>query len=328
MNNPMFTPVVEALLMHRVTLLIAALLVNALLMGPRGWYVRLRIARLAQWPATLIRDLERRLNRDRRSQDERRRRGAVLVFVLMFLCIALAAGFAFATTFFLYGPGVEVALMAMLLGVRQTHDYAAQLQRWLESGDIGYVRDTLEEGPWRNASMLDAHGLSRAAVETTAVAYAEKVVSPALWYLVLGIPGLCAARLTSLLADTIGRNRASFGWAADRLGWFVHYIPTLLASLLLVAASVFLPFSRPLHGIVAWARTLVFPSNHARLLTCAGAVLNLALGGPASVYAPGNWIGGAVARAHTRDIRRAIILFWLASFLLLACLGLLWRYQR
>src|SRR5687767_5653289 len=69
--------------MERAVLVLSALLLNAFLAGPPRWYEALGLGKLSRLCAHIVRDAERRLNRDHRSASEREMRGILLVALVI-----------------------------------------------------------------------------------------------------------------------------------------------------------------------------------------------------------------------------------------------------
>lgn len=307
----------------RLTVLLGALIFNALFAGPRSLGQALGFQRLALVPALLLKHLEYKLNRDRRSQDARKQRGRILALITLIAACALGVVMVVAASG-PYGGLLEIMIVAALLSLRQTSDLALAIGAKLQDGSVAGARTELEGTPWRNAALLDSFGVARAAVETIAVNLCEKLVSPAVYYLLLGLPGLFVVRASALLADTVGHSQAGFGHVSTRIHYYLHYPVMLLSGLLVIAASAFLPFARPGRAFAQWLRHGVGGISMRRQVAVMGGALDLALGGPTSVYAQGEWIGGSVARVTPRDVKRAVMLLWMSGFLLLLLFALLW----
>src|SRR5258708_37671566 len=104
--------------MDRAILVLCALLLNAALGGPAQWHEATGLGRLLRRPSGLVRDLERRLNREHRSPRDRELRGTVLVVAMVLGCIA---GGAILGTLFRHALWfIEPVLLALALPVRPT----------------------------------------------------------------------------------------------------------------------------------------------------------------------------------------------------------------
>lgn len=307
----------KVLLSDRLTVIVAAMLLDGLLGGPRKPHIALGLNKPAQLVVALVKTLERKLNRDRRKDEDLIQRGMMMMMIL--LAGSVVAGMvAIAVLRHTYWGGlVEIVLVATMFSLRQDADFATELGQKLVAGDGAAARDGLTGTAWRNAALLDGHGICRAAIETIGVHFADRVVSPAFWYLLFGLPGIMACRMMTTLADVTGHGRDAFSKAAFYVTAIMHFIPSVFSGVLVVASSLFLPFGRPLKTLWAWANAIADVDYRRRQVALFGAALNTALGGTLSVYAQGPWVGGAVAKAYPVDIRRCVLLLWFSSFLLL-----------
>jgi len=300
--------------------LVAALLLNGLLGGPRRWHARLGLRLPGQMIVALVKSIERRLNRDKRPPKDLEKRGTITATVLLAVSAALGIALAVALKRIYWGGMIEIVLTASMLSLRQDADFASELAGAVEANEGEKARQVLLGSIWRNAALLDGHGVCRAAVETVAVHFTDRVVSPAFWYLLLGLPGMMVCRMATLLADTTGYGRDAFGKAAFYANAVMQAVPSVLSTLLVVLSSVFLPFCNPKQALTAWARYISDMDYRKRQVGLFAAALSLSLGGPLSVYAGGEWIGSGAARASAKDARRAVLLLWFSAFLLLLCL--------
>jgi adenosylcobinamide-phosphate synthase len=298
--------------MDRALIAICALLLNALLGGPAHFHQATGLSRLQSLPARLLRELERKLNRDQRSADEREMRGVVLAAAA--IAAGLVAGFVCA---WLLGHFelVELVLVAFLLPIRPLWDRTAQIRKALAAGDIARARQALEGTVWRNHALLDEAGLARAAIESAAVGFSEKVLAPALIYVLFGLPGLFVCKLLSLGQETLSQPIATaetFGRAAIRMHEVVQYIPSRISALLWAVASGFMPSAdiekslRALGGIVVM---------HPQALVVKT--------GASSPYAGGRWLSDGNAKATALDAGRALYALLLLSLFLFIGLGLM-----
>jgi adenosylcobinamide-phosphate synthase len=307
-----------------VLLVLLALPVNVALGGPRAWYGALGLKRLLELPVVLLRDVERRLNREQRSPAERAARGYVLALTV--IVVALGAGACF--DWLLLGlPFFECAVLAMALPARAGWDLAFGIRKALYKGNIEQARRELIGTPWRHHARLDEYGLGRAAVEHVSVTFGEKIVSPACWYLLLGLPGLFMVKAVTFLQERLPASSPSaqvFSRGAQMAHGFLHVLPSRLAGLLWLAASLFMAGPAGMRRAAARIAPALFTDDSQKLcLVGASAVLNLSLGGPLSLYARQAWMEGGPLKAGPADIRRALHAYALLNVLLFACLGLL-----
>jgi adenosylcobinamide-phosphate synthase len=187
----------------------------------------------------------------------------------------------------------------------------------------------------RQTDRLDEHAVARAAIESLAENFADGVVAPAFWYALLGLPGIFVYKAINTMDSMIGYKSDRyryFGMAAARLDDVVNLIPARFAAILFALAAIVSPTANPLR---AWrtmwrdARKHESPNAGWPEAAVAGA-LNLALGGPRR-YLGGvtraEWLGDGTARATTRDIRRALMLYAVAALLHLLFYGSVAAYR-
>jgi adenosylcobinamide-phosphate synthase len=260
--------------------------------------------------------LDRRLNRSRRSEGSRRVRGVIVTLFVVLPAWFAGAGLADLSRALPNGWLIEAATVLCLLGQRRPLDGARRVAAALAAGDLDRARAALAPLVRFDTATLDAYGAARGAVEACAARLAEGLVGSALWYVLLGLPGLCAFRAVNTLAWAIGRpspRQSAFGFAARRLDDVLTLIPALIAGLLFVIAALFAPSANPLRALRTWLADVGARAGAAagRAEGAVAGALGLSLGGPRPYddgLQPGNWIGEGRARTTTADIRRAVLL--------------------
>ena len=313
--------------MDRAVIVLSALLLNAVLGGPRRLYAPLRLSQLSQFPVTLLRDAERKLNREHRSQQQREWRGGILVAAV--IVADMLAGWLGGALFSNDLHFVEIILLAALLPVRQTWDLVAQLRRYLQEGNLLQARLTLEGTVWRHYMLLDEYGLARAGIEMLAVHFSEKILAPILWYLLFGLPGFFISKSIYLMVETLttlssDRNGRGFKSAATFVHFLIHYVPVRIAAFLWSVAGLFPTSGNAFAGDSKALLSKAMMNGSAQtvsLLSAAGA-LGISLGGPSSAYANKEWLGTGTVRATPRHLRRALYVFALLNLLLFVLLGI------
>lgn len=299
--------------MEHTLLALFALLLNAIIGGPRSLYLTLGADKLTHLPALCLRGIERRLNRSHRSPAQRYQRGWIML-VAALLC-AVAAGLLIEQT-----PAiVHIALIAALLPMRSSYDLANEVRRQLKAGNKEAAHQAFKGTLWRHHAMLDEHGLARAAIELLAMHFSEKIVSPLLWYIVGGLPGFFCISVITLLEETLTRptdEEKHFSRPSHQLHRWAHLIPALLASLLWIV-TCFITRGKVIRQLDYRLR-----SPSAITLSAAAAALNVSLGGPSSSYATGTWYGTGTARTTQRDISRALWMYVVLQLVLFVLIGL------
>ncbi len=180
----------------------------------------------------------------------------------------------------------------------------------------------------RDPEQLDEAGVARAAVESLAENTSDGIVAPAMWCLLLGLPGLVLYKAVNTADSMIGHRTEkhfAFGWASARLDDLLN-LPFSRLTALLFAVSA--RFEQPPSYARAWRTALKDAPRHQSPnagwpeAAMAGA-LDFGLGGPRSydgeiieLAAIGNGRRGLTAA----DIRRALQLQERAMNILLAAL--------
>ena len=261
--------------------------------------------------------LDRKLNREIRSDASRRVRGVIAVVLLVGGAAALGFAIAQMCRGSLAGAAVEILLIAILVAQRSLFEHVADVARALADGGLAAGRDAVRHIVGRDPTSLDMHGVARAAIESLAENFSDGVVAPVFWYLVLGLPGLFAYKMANTLDSMIGHRTPhyrAFGWAAARFDDLANLVPARISGLLIAAAALFARGGRPARALAIMLRdgrkhrspNAGWPEG-----AMAGA-LGLALAGPRR-YADGvvadPWVGDGTARAAPADIARALVLY-------------------
>jgi len=310
--------------MERPLFALCALLLNVALAGPLKWYEAFGLPGLFNTPASILRNAERKLNREHRSLEERKWRGKMLT--IMVLTGSLLTGWTF-SLFSGHGfEGVELLIVTIALPVRPTWDRVSQIRKKLYAGDIVTARQALVDTAWRHNALLDDYGVARAGIEILAVNFSDKIIAPLFWYLLLGLPGLLVSKSIVLMQETltqpgIERFAPGFGQAAQLTHYWLHFIPARLAAILWLLVAAVLPSCKwkEVAGQIAGGFKSETPQIIA--LLSAASILKLTLGGPASIYSNDRWIGTGTLKPLPGDIKRALNLFALLHLLLFILLG-------
>lgn len=273
--------------------------------------------------------LERKLNREHRSQVDRAVRGALVA--ILAVVAALAAGWAVAwlTANVPFLWLVELVLLLALVGQRTLYVRARGVARTLAEEGLEPARRALVPLVRRDTAPLDAYGVGRAVAEAAATGFAKGAVAPVFWYTLFGFPGILVYAAVATLDEVIGhptpRYRA-FGFTAARLDDVLTLMPALLAGLMVCAAALFVPGAHPVRALKTLARDArKGPSIAAGWPQAALAgALDLALAGPRryaerTVNRP--WIGSGSARVSVADLSRVLYLYAVACLINTLCVA-------
>lgn len=169
----------------------------------------------------------------------------------------------------------------------------------------------------RDTSRLDESGISRAALESLAENTADGVVAPALWYALLGLPGLVLYKAINTADSMIGHKterHLHFGWAAARLDDLVNLPASRLTGALFAAAAwITSKESAEKAWHAMWRDAPKHQSPNAGWPEAAmAAALGLRFGGPRSyegtmIDLP--WMGEGRRDLTRQDIRRGLRLY-------------------
>ncbi|WP_235031153.1 adenosylcobinamide-phosphate synthase CbiB [Geminicoccus flavidas] len=327
---------------HLLAWLILALVLDALVGDPPSLWRRLShpvvlIGRLVTTLEHVLLDPPsareptpvKRITDEQATDASRRRRGVLLVLVV--LGVAVAAGAALQA---LAGqlPGgwlLEAVAAATLFAQRSLSDHVLAVASGMDEG-IEAARRKVAMIVGRDPEQLDQPAVGRAAIESAAENFSDGLVAPLLWALLLGLPGLVAYKAVNTMDSMIGHKSQryrQFGWAAARLDDLVNLPASRLAGLVAILAACVLPGASPAR---AWrtvrrdARRHRSPNAGWPEAAFAGA-LGIALCGPRSyggVPSVAHWIGDGRRDVTAADVRRAIRLLWLA-WLIALCILLL-----
>jgi adenosylcobinamide-phosphate synthase len=164
----------------------------------------------------------------------------------------------------------------------------------LDGGDVDAARRLLPSLCGRDPALLDAPGLTRAALESVAENTSDAQVAPLLWAAVGGAPGVLCYRAVNTLDSMIGYRSPRylrFGWAAARLDDLANYVGARVTAALVVVCAPVVGGS-PSDALRAWRR------DSARHPSPNAGVVEAAFAG-----ALGVWLGGPTQYSHELQIR-------------------------
>lgn len=262
-------------------------------------------------------------------------KGILLGAILSVIIITLATGLGLGVTLVADGliapgsGGLDELLAVFILGLlcssllalrslgQAVEFVAKELSKSLAQGRAA-VRHLVARDP----ESLDESGISRAAIESMAENFSDGFVAPLFWFCLFGPLGLMFYKAVNTLDSMIGyRNERyeDFGKFAARLDDVVNYIPARLAGCFFVLAAFFHPKANGAAALITMLRDAKkhrSPNAGWQEAAVAGA-LNFALAGPRhydgySVDDP--YIGGGNRRLTAKNIREALMLYYIAVF--------------
>ncbi|WP_135081243.1 adenosylcobinamide-phosphate synthase CbiB [Terasakiella sp. SH-1] len=275
------------------------------------------------WIGDLISFLEKKLNRDSRSDLNRSIRGFVVVAFIVALCWVIGLAVAWLGQNYPFGWVLELFLTISLVAQRSLFMYVRRVGQALHKNGLSAGREAVSHIVGRDPDQLDEHGVARAAIESLAENFGDAVVAPVFWYVLFGFPGLLVYKAVNTMDSMIGHKSdryKAFGFTAARLDDILNLIPARLAGVWICLGSLFIPTSSPwksLKTMVRDARKHRSPNAGWPEGAMAGA-LDIALAGPRK-YREGQvndeWIGDGRARVVAKDIKRALQAYAVACIL-------------
>lgn len=238
-------------------------------------------------------------------------------YVVAILCQSFAAGM------------ILLAILASsLIAWRSLYTHVQDVMIGLDvSLDEG--RGAISHVVGRDPEGLDESAVSRAAIESLSENFSDGTVAPLFWFVLLGLPGLCAYKAINTLDSMIGHRNERyeyFGKAAARIDDAANYIPARLTALLIVVAACLVKGAnakvalRAIFNDARYHRSFNAGWPEAAM---AGA-LGITLAGPrvyGGVEVPDRWMNENGARdAGPEHILRALMLYRVAGGLTMALL--------
>ena len=310
-------------------LALVALAVDAVVGDPPALYRRVPHPVAAIGKA--IEALEARLNVPSASDTARIVRGGALALLVT---LAAAAAGAIVHALVAMAPAgdlVEAVAASVFIAYRGLRDHVGAVARGIDVG-IEEARAAVAHIVGRDPASLDRPAVARAAIESTAENFADGVVAPIFWYLLLGLPGLLAYKAINTLDSMIGHRDPRFlrfGRVAAQVDDAASWVPARLAAALLAGAALAVPGASTRAALRA---TLRDAGRHRSVnagwpeAAMAGA-LGYALAGPrryAGRSVEDAWMGDGRRELGAQDIRAALRLYAAATVLLASLLAVGW----
>ena len=227
-------------------------------------------------------------------------------FLVQWLCLLLPFGWV------LLG-----ILMSTLLAQVSLADHVRAVADGLDEG-VEEGREAVAHIVGRDPEQLDEYGVARSAVESLAENFSDGVVAPALYAFFLGFPGMLAYKAINTADSMIGHKSERylhFGRFAARLDDVVNWVPARFSAVLITVGARLMQ-----DGRFAYAWQTVSRDAHRHRSPNGGwpeaamaGALEIRLSGPRSYHGEmteDSWIGIGNPDLTSRDIDRALRLFW------------------
>ncbi|GJF18250.1 cobalamin biosynthesis protein CobD [Mycolicibacterium cyprinidarum] len=183
------------------------------------------------------------------------------------------------------GEGVSVAAATFIvLGGTSLCRTGEHMVALLQAGDVAGARRLLPSLCGRDPALLEAAGLTRAALESIAENTSDAQVSPLVWAAVGGIPAALVYRAANTLDAMIGHRSlryTRFGWGAACFDDLVNLAGARLTGVLVTLCAPVVGGS-PVAVMRVWRRDArKHPSPNAGVVeACFAGALGVRLGGP------------------------------------------------
>ncbi|MEM7024565.1 MAG: adenosylcobinamide-phosphate synthase CbiB [Pseudomonadota bacterium] len=168
-----------------------------------------------------------------------RRRGMLLVLAVVLSSALVGLGLQWLCLQLPFGWLLLGLLMSTLLAQRGLYEHVAAVAAGLERS-LTEGRTAVAQIVGRDPEQLDSPAIARAAIESTAENFADGVVAPLFWGLLLGLPGMLAYKAINTLDSMIGHRSPrylDFGRFAARLDDVANLLPARIAALLILAVG-------------------------------------------------------------------------------------------
>ena len=256
--------------------------------------------------------------------------GGVILAILLPFTTALIAGAVCILAMRLHpvaGFAVQTIWCWQALAVRGLATESRRVFLELEREDLPAARVAVGRIVGRDTDVLDAQGVTKAAVETVAENFSDGVVAPMVYMFLGGAPLALAYKSINTMDSMVGyRNERYlyFGRAAAKLDDAVNYIPSRLAALFWIAGAAVMGYDAK-GALRIWRRDRrnhASPNSAQTESACAGA-LGVQLAGPAQYFGEVHekpTIGDAQRPVEPADILRANrMLYGSAAIALTVC---------
>jgi len=129
--------------------------------------------------------------------------------------------------------------------------------------DLEGARAAISRLVGRDTDKMDLAACRRAAIESLSENLTDGFVSPLVWYVVLGLPGLVLFKVASTMDSMVGYKTPlylRFGWCGARSDDLLNYLPARFTWLLLAFVALLLPRASAGKAIrVGWQQHSILP---------------------------------------------------------------------
>jgi adenosylcobinamide-phosphate synthase len=215
-----------------------AMLIDAAIGWPAWLYAR--IGHPVTWIGAAISWCDRRFNREGDPPARRAQAGMLSALAVILAATLPALGIALLLPSGFIGMLVTGLIAWPLIATRSMHDHVTAVATPLSAGDLDSARAAVAMIVGRDPALLDAPGVTRAAIESLAENTSDGIVAPIFWGVLLGLPGIVAYKTINTLDSMIGHRNArytDFGRFAAKLDDGVNWVPARLTGALFALTS-------------------------------------------------------------------------------------------
>lgn len=305
-----------------------ALLLNLLLAGPRSLWSPVVFLHPLNLLERALRRVSEKLNRFRRTDEQREMRGLMLVLAVL-LAMVMLGNWLQQIFVQLRTDLLELGLLAMFLGARQAFDRTMQVEKLLVKSPGVVSSEILSPRLVRRQQReYDSATVIRGSIEAMMVSLSESVVAPLFYYIIAGWPGVMAVGIVTVMDDALGYRNPQyqhFGRATAILHTLLQWIPARIAGISIVLASGFAPACQPLTAlrILLTQAGRTASANAGWPIAAAAGALGITLGGPRAMfgsYIADQWIGEGKVQVNAKALKAARWLYAIAVLLLVMIL--------
>ncbi len=186
----------------------------------------------------------------------------------------------------------------------------------MHSGNIIEAQEALMALVSRDTTQLDEHQVASAVIESISENFVDSILSPILFYLILGLPGALAYKAVNTLDSMVGYRNKEFielGRPSARLDDMLNWIPARLSLLLIGAAALITGSSKGAVNICLRDNNLTTSPNSGWPMAAASGALGVKLEKPEHYV-----LGKEFRLPEAVDVERAVRLVGTAAFVLFA----------
>jgi adenosylcobinamide-phosphate synthase len=237
------------------------------------------------------------------------------------------------------GWTLHLFVLYSLLALGDLLHHGWRIERALGTGDLAAARVGISNLVGRDTDRMDEGACRRATVESLSENLTDGFISPIVWYVVAGLPGLVLFKVVSTMDSMVGYKTPRylhFGWCGARLDDAMNFVPARLTYGLAAAMAIALPGCSPRKALhVGWAQHAILPGPNSGWSEAATAgAIQRRLVGPiwnSGALVTDIWLGDPAdpPLATAQDYARAsrfVAVTGLASAAL-ACVGVAWLWR-